>query len=132
MLFLTLSGTDIDFLGWELQWRTYTTKKALLTTKHVKLIDKKEFSATALDLKSKTFIIYIISLSSIASANFSPPKLNVHPSRKPQISNLIVKKALTKVFAEYSDFVDVFSPDLTSEFFKHIRINNHGIELVDG
>ena len=29
MLFLTLSGANVDFLGWELQWKTYTIKEAL-------------------------------------------------------------------------------------------------------
>ena len=26
MLFLTLSGADIDFSGWKLRWRTYISK----------------------------------------------------------------------------------------------------------
>ena len=29
MLFLTLSGSDIDFLGSKLWWKTYTTEEAL-------------------------------------------------------------------------------------------------------
>ena len=29
MLFLTFSGANVDFLVWELHWRTYTTKKSL-------------------------------------------------------------------------------------------------------
>ena len=37
-----------------------------------------------------------------------------------------------KVLAEYSDFADVFSPDLTSELPEHIGINDHAIELVKG
>ena len=31
MLFFTLSGVDVNFLGWELRWKTYTTEKALPT-----------------------------------------------------------------------------------------------------
>ena len=58
--------------------------------------------------------------------------LNVHPSQGPQISGLIAKEAPTKVPAEYSDFADVFSPDLTSELPEHTGINDHAIELVDG
>ena len=42
MPFLTLSGADINFLDWELQWRTYTTEEALSTTRHVELVGKKE------------------------------------------------------------------------------------------
>ena len=37
-----------------------------------------------------------------------------------------------KVFAEYSDFADIFSPDLASELPEHTGINNHVIELVEG
>ena len=43
MPFLTLSGADVDFLGWKLRWRTYTTEEALPTTKRVELVGKKEF-----------------------------------------------------------------------------------------
>ena len=35
ILFLTLSGADVDFLGQELRWRTYTTKEVLPTTRRV-------------------------------------------------------------------------------------------------
>ena len=45
MLFFTLNGADVDFLGQELRWKTYTTKKALSTTRRIKLVDKKEFAA---------------------------------------------------------------------------------------
>ena len=33
MPFLTLSNVDVDFSGRDLRWRTYTTKKALPTTR---------------------------------------------------------------------------------------------------
>ena len=49
ILFLTLSGADIDFLNWKLWWRTYTTKKALPTIRRIKLVDKKEFVAVVID-----------------------------------------------------------------------------------
>ena len=49
MPFLTLSGADVDFLGRELCWRTYTIEKALLITRRVELVDKKEFAAVTLD-----------------------------------------------------------------------------------
>ena len=57
--------------------------------------------------------------------------LNVHPSRRPQISGLIAKKAPIKVPAEYLDFADIFSPDLASKLPGHSRINDHAIKLVD-
>ena len=52
--------------------------------------------------------------------------------RRPQVSGLIAEKAPTKVPAKYSDFADVFSPDLISKLPEHTGINDHVIELVDG
>ena len=115
MLFLTLSGANIDFLGWELWWRTYTTEEALSTIKCVELVDKKEFAAATRDPESETFVIYIASLSSDAPTSSSLFEHDVHSSRRLQICGLIVKEALTKVSAEYLDYADVFSPDLASE-----------------
>ena len=88
---------------------------------------KKEFAAAALDPEHETYVVHVASLSSTLLAS-----LNVHPSREPQISGLIVEKAPTKIPAKYSDFADVFSPDLASELPKHTGINDHAIELVKG
>ena len=54
IFFLTLSGADVDFSSQELWWKTYTTKKALLTTRRVELIGKKEFAAAVYDSKHET------------------------------------------------------------------------------
>ena len=127
MLFLTLSGADVDFLDRELRWRTYTTKEALPTTRRVELVGKKEFAAAALDPEHETYVVHVASLSSAPLTS-----LDVHPSRRPQISGLIAEEAPTTVPAEYSDFADVFSPDLASELPEHTGINDHAIELVEG
>ena len=37
--FLTFSNVDVQFAKKELIWRIYTTKKALPTTRQVKIID---------------------------------------------------------------------------------------------
>ena len=71
MLFLTLNGVDIDFLGREFCWKTYTTKEALPTIRRVELVGKKEFAAATLDVESEIFIVYVASLSSDASPSFS-------------------------------------------------------------
>ena len=129
MPFLTLSGADVDFFGRELCWRTYTTKKALQTTRGVELVSKKKFAAATLDPEYEAYIVHVRLVSSNALPSFSP--LNIHPFRRPQISGLIVEETPTKVPAKYSYFTDVFSPDLTSELLKHTGINNHAIKLVD-
>ena len=127
MPFLTLNGADIDFAGREFYWKTYTTEEALLATRHVDLVGKKEFTAAALDPEYETYVVHIAFLSSTSLAF-----LDVHPSQRSQISGLIAKEALTKVPAKYSDFADVFSLDLASELYEHTGISDHAIELVDG
>ena len=82
MLFFTLSGADVDFLGWELRWRTYTTEKALPTTIPVKLVGKKEVAAAALDPESETFVVHVTLLSSNILPSSFLLKLDVHPSHK--------------------------------------------------
>ena len=109
MPFLTLSNADIDLFGRELRWRTYTTKKALPTTRRVELVSKKEFAATKLDARHETYIVNI----------------------GPQIDGLIAKEAFTKVPAKDVDFTDVFSPDLASKLPEYTKINDHAIELVN-
>ena len=131
MLFLILSGADVDFLGRELRWRTYTIEKAFSTTRCIKLVGKKEFAVAALDLEHETYVVHIGSVSFDVSSSSSPLELDVHSSRKLQVSGLIAEEAPTMVLAKYSDFADVFSPDLLSELPKHIRINDHAIEPVE-
>ena len=43
----------------------------------------------------------------------------------------MVNEALTSIPIEYSDFADIFSPELASELLEHTGINDHAIELVD-
>ena len=133
MLFLTLSGTNIDFLGWELWWRTYTTKQTLLTTKRVEQVGIKEFAAVALDLEHEIYLVYVVSFRSILLiASLGSISLNVHLSRRPHIFGLIAKKASTKVPTKYSDFADVFFSDLVFKLPEQIKINDHAIKRVDG
>ena len=91
-------------------------------------MDKKKFAAAAFDPEHETYVDYVESISFDALPSFSP--LDVHPSRRPQISSLIAKKAPTKVLAKYSNFADLFSLDLVSELPEHTRINNYVIKLV--
>ena len=43
----------------------------------------------------------------------------------------MANEASTTILTEYSDFVNVFSPELASELPEHTGINDHAIELVD-
>ena len=131
MLFLTLSGADVDFLRHELHLKTYIIKVALPTTRRVELVDKKEFPAAALDPEHETYVVYAGSVSSDILPSSSPLEFDVHPFCRPQISGLIAKEAPTKVLAKHSDFADIFFLDLASELSEHTKINNHAIELVN-
>ena len=93
---------------------------------------KKEFTAAALDPESETFVVYVASFNSDTSPSSFPLELDVHPSRRPQISGLIAEEASTKVPAKYSDFADIFSLDLASKLPEHTGINDHAIKLVKG
>lgn len=126
MLFFTLNSANIDFLDRDFWWKTYTTQKAFLTIKHVKLVRKKEFAATALNPEYKTFIVYIALFTSFALLTNS----NIYLSRRSQMAGLIAEKAFIIVFAKYIDFVKLFFPDLTSKLPKYTRINNYVIKLV--
>ena len=130
MLFLILNKANIDFLVRKLWWKTYTTKKAFLTTKRIKLMGNKEFAVVALDPEHMTFVVHVWSVSSVALLSFS--SLNIYRFHTTQIAGLIAKKASIKILAKYLDFADVFSLDLVSKLFEHIQINNHAIDIIDG
>ena len=97
MFFLTISNIDVQYAEKELTWRIYTTKKALLSTRRVKLIDQKEFTKVVLNENIKALVIYVRSLEA---------KITIHLARKAQ-RNLLLDKKVT-VLAEYLDFTDVF------------------------
>ena len=84
-----------------------------------------------LDPEYKIFVIHVASLSA-AFFSSTPLDANIHPFCRPQIASLIVEEVFTKISDEYIDFADIFSLDLAFKLFKHPRINNHAIKLVDG
>ena len=121
MPFLILSNVDVQFVKKEHTWKTYTTAKALPTIKQVELIDKKEFGKTALDEKSETFVIHVVSL------NLTP---GIHPDKAAQIASLLAEKV--RIPDKYSDFTDVFSEAKALVLLKCTKFNEHAINLEDG
>ena len=120
MFFLILSSANVDFLDWELWWRTYTTKKALPTTKRIKLVDKKEFIAAAFDSEYETFVVYV------ASLNLVP---GIYLDREAQITSLLTKKV--KIPDKDSDFTDVFSEEKALVLPERTKFNENAIDLQD-
>ena len=123
MPFLTLSNADIQFPEKELTWRSYTTAKALPTTKWVELIDKKEFVKVALDENSETFVVHVAILEALLS------EMTIHPSREAQIAALKQDEAPTEGQVKYSDFSDVFSEKDALVLPERTNLNKHAIEL---
>lgn len=80
MLFLTLNNTDFYFDTKKLIWRFYTTVDALPIISLVKLINKKEFTKTAPDRNSDTFVVYITTLKVLTI-------MPIHLFRAPMIPN---------------------------------------------
>ena len=93
MSFLTLSDADVDFLDWELRWRTYTTQEAPLTIRRVELVGKKEFATAALDPEHETFVIHFASLSFAASPSSSPLKEFAVAALDPEHETFVVHVA---------------------------------------
>ena len=124
MPFLTMNNAEVDFQARKLQWRSYTTRDILPTTRQVELIGKKEFAAAVFNSKHEAFVVYVTALN-IDSGN------EVHPLRKAQIAYLKADKAPSKVLNKYADFADIFSLRLAAKLPEHTKINNHAIELIN-
>lgn len=119
MLFLTLSNADIWFAKKKLVWRTYSAAEALFTIQKGEIINKKKFAATALNKEDEIFVVYMAAFS-IGS--------NDHSSQQAQIALLDVKKVI--ISSEYTNYINVFSPDSMAKLPKYTGINNHSIDFI--
>ena len=73
MLFLTLSKANIRFAERKLVWRIYTAAEALPTTRRVEIIDKREFTAAALNVDDEIFMVHVAALA-------EPTTIAIHSS----------------------------------------------------
>ena len=60
--FVAFSNVDIQFDDKSFTWRSYSTAKALSTTRKVELIDKHDFIKAALDKNYQTFVVHVATL----------------------------------------------------------------------
>ena len=97
-----------------------------MTTKSIKLVEKKEFAAVIVDLEHEIFVVYITSFSFLLLNN-----ADIYPFYRLQIVSLIAKKALIKISIKYTNFANMFFLDLISKFPKHTEINNDAIKLIN-
>lgn len=124
MPFLIFSNANIWFAKKEFKWRRYLTIEALPIIWRVKLINKREFAAAALDENTETFVIRVAALLI--------PTMQVHLSYQVQLGLLLTNKTFTKIMSEYSNYADVFSFNHAIELLKNISINEHAIKLIEG
>ena len=124
MPFLKINNADVSFGEGTLTWRTYTINEALPTTEQVQIVDPKEFVIAALDVDSKTFVVYV--------AIREREEMPVHSERQAQVGALLFDEAPTKVPAEYSDYNNVFSAENAVELPENTGMNEHAIELEEG
>lgn len=126
MLFRFLSIADIQFSAKKLSKGSYTTAETLFTTSHKELINKKEFANIALDQNFESFIIHAIALKSTVIIDMMIDSFWII-----QTANLLQDKALTKVPAKYSDYINIFFFDLVIKLLENIKMNEQAIKLID-
>ena len=138
MLFLNISNANIAFGEETLMRSSYTTNKALPTSKHVKLVDPKEFVIAALDADSKTFVMHV--------AVWEREEIAIDPAKKAQIEAqsraqtqdkapvgpLLFDEAPTEVPVEYSNYSNVFLTENVAELPENTGMNEYAIELEEG
>ena len=122
MRFFTFSKADICCAERKLVWRTYTAAEALLTTRSVEIIDKREFAAVVLNADDKIFMLHVAALA-------KPTIIPIYSSCQAQVAALTSEE--TGIPVEYSDFFNAFSSDSAAELLEYTRINDHPINLLD-
>lgn len=58
-------------------------------------------------------------------------EISIHPFWVAQLASLIANEVSVTIFAEYSNFTDVFLSKFTVELREYFENNNHPIELID-
>lgn len=102
-----LINVDIKFDIEKLIWRGNIATKAILTMKKVELIDKYKFVQAALNKNFQTFLMDVVLLENN----------EVHPFRVTLIATFQKNKALTEIRSKYTNYANIFSPDLALELF---------------
>lgn len=77
-----------------------------------------------MNLEYKVFVLYVATLGVDLGDE-------VHLSRRALIPHLKTDEVPTKVSSKYTDFIDVFSPNLVINLSEYTRINDHIIKLTD-
>ena len=137
LLILKISNTDVAFGKGILTWKSYTTNKALPTTKQVQIVDSKEFVIAVLDVDSKTFVAHVAIQEREKMAINLDKKTQIKAPSRAQIQNklwigvLLFDEAPIEILAEYSDYIDVVMTENVVELPENTGINEHIIKLEE-
>ena len=131
MLFLKISNANVAFSKGTLTQKSYTTNKALLTTKQVQLVDPKEFVIAALNADSETFVVHMAIRKWEEMVVDPGKKAQIKAQSGAQVEAILFNEAPTKVPAEYSDYSDVFLVENATELPENTGMNKHAIELEE-
>ena len=94
--------------------------EAILTTRRVEIIDKREFAVAALNADNDIFVVYVVALAELTT-------IPIYSSCQAQVALLTSEE--TKISAKYSDFYNVFSSDSAAKLLEHT--NDPFINLLD-
>ena len=122
MSFPTFNKAHIQFTERELVKKYYTVVEILLTTKYMKIINKKKFMIVVLNVNNETFVLHVATLA-------EPIIVLIYSFYQAQVALLTSKKL--RIHIEYSDFSDFISSDSVAELLDDTRIINHFINLLD-
>ena len=127
IFFLKLSNTDLSFGEKILTWRTCITKKALLTTKQIQIINKKDFIIAVLDANNKIFVVHVALQEQVIMPIYLEKQAQIQ--KKAQVRALIFDKIFIIISTEYSNYSNVFLAKYLAKIPEYTEINDHIIEL---
>ena len=110
-------------------WKSYTTNKALPSTKQVQIVDLKEFVIVALDVNSETFVMHVAIQEQKEMPVYLEKRAQIQD--KAQVGTLLFDKVPTEVPAKYSNYSNIFSAENTAELPENTKINEHIIKLEE-
>ena len=131
MPFLTFSNVDIQFDTKSFIQRSYSAAEALPTPRLVELIDQYDFAKAALNKNSETFVVHIATLGVPRVTEVAGMLIYLDRANPVQVAALQQDITPTKIPPEYTDYTDIFSPDLAIELPENTSINKHAIELIE-
>lgn len=121
ILFLTFSNPNVLFPEWKFTWRSYIAANALLTFKHMEVIDKNKFAKVAADKNIEAFVMHVTSLNLCL--------ILIYLARKAQIAFLLTRKV--SISNKYLDFNNAFLEKKFLVLLKITDLNQHTIKLQD-